>query len=129
MTTIYRTLLRSKIHRAVVTAADLHYAGSLTIDADLLKVSDIREYEWVQVVNVENGARLETYAIAGPAGSGVIQMNGAAARLAMVGDHIIIMAYAQVAEPLPDDWSPRVVHVDDHNHMLKLPAGGGEPCC
>jgi aspartate 1-decarboxylase len=125
----YRTLLRSKIHRAVVTAANIHYHGSLTIDADLLKASCIREYELVQVVDVENGARLETYAIAGPSGSGVIQLNGAAARLAAVGDHLIIMAYAQISEPLPDGWSPIIVHVNEKNQILEVTHNGGEPCC
>jgi aspartate 1-decarboxylase len=126
---MYRTLLRSKIHRATVTAADLHYAGSLTVDSELLAAADLHEYELVQVVNVENGARFETYLIAGSPGSGVIQANGAAARLVAVGDHLIIMAYAQVAEPLPDEWSPRVVIVDERNRPLATEAGGGEPCC
>jgi len=125
----YRTLLRSKIHRAVVTAANIHYQGSLSIDVDLLKASCIREYELVQVVNIENGTRLETYVIAGPPGSGLIQLNGAAARLAAIGDHIIIMAYAQVAEPLPDDWSPIIVHVSEKNQILEVTNNGGEPCC
>jgi aspartate 1-decarboxylase len=111
-----RTFLRAKIHRAVVTSADLHI-GSLTVDADLLKASDINKYELVQVVNVENGARLETYTIAGPAGSGIIKMNGAPARLAAVGDHVIIMSYALVSEPVPEDWSPTVVLVDEANRV------------
>jgi aspartate 1-decarboxylase len=126
---MFRTMLRSKIHRVVVTAADLHYQGSLTIDAALLKASEIREYELIQVVNIENGARLETYAIAGMEGSGVIQMNGAAARLAAVGDHLIIMAYALAPEPLPEDWSPTIVHVDGQNHILEIVKTGSEPCC
>ena len=127
--TMYRTLLRSKIHRAVVTAADLHYQGSLSIDGDLLEASGIREYELVQVVNIENGARLETYTICGPRGSGIIQLNGAAARLAAVGDHVIIMAYAQVEEPLPDEWFPTIVHVDENNHVIEVTHNGGDPCC
>ena len=126
---MYRTLLRSKIHRAVVTAADLNYEGSLTVDAELLAASRIREYEMVQVVNIANGARLETYTIAGPGGSGIIQLNGAAARLAAVGDHVIIMAYVQVPEPLPERWSPTIVHVDDRNAIIKVTNNGGEPCC
>ena len=126
---MYRTLLRSKIHRAVVTAADLNYQGSLTVDAALLTASGIREYEQVHVVNIENGARLETYTIAGPEGSGIIQLNGAAARLAALGDHVIIMAYAQVPEPLPDEWSPTIVHVDAHNQIQEITSNGGEPCC
>ena len=126
---MYRTLLRSKIHRAVVTAADLNYQGSLTVDAELLKASCIREYELVQVVNIANGARLETYTIAGPADSGIIQLNGAAARLAAVGDRVIIMAYAQVPEPLPAEWLPTIVHVDENNAIITVTSNGGEPCC
>lgn len=126
---MYRTLLRSKIHRAVVTAADLNYQGSLTVDAALLKAGGICEYELVHVVNLANGARLETYTIAGPEGSGIIQLNGAAARLAAVGDMVIIMAYSQVPEPLPDRWSPKIVHVDTNNHILKVTRNGDEPCC
>lgn len=126
---MYRTLLRSKIHRAVVTAADLNYQGSLTVDARLLDASGIREYEQVHVVNLANGARLETYTIAGPRDSGIIQLNGAAARLAALGDMIIIMAYAQVPEPLPDEWSPTIVHVDESNRILEVATNGGVPCC
>jgi aspartate 1-decarboxylase len=126
---IYRTLLRAKIHRAVVTAAELHYQGSLTVDRALMEAACLREFELVQVVDVENGARFETYLIAGQAGSGVIQVNGAAARLAAVGDHVIIMAYAQVAEPLPEDWQPAIVLVDEYNHRIIDPVHGGEPCC
>jgi aspartate 1-decarboxylase len=115
--TVFRTFLRAKIHRAVVTAADLHYNGSLTVDQALLDAAGMREYEMVQVVNVENGARFETYLIAGEPGSGVVQVNGAAARLAAVGDHVIVMAYAQVAEPLPEQWDPKIVLVDDRNRI------------
>jgi aspartate 1-decarboxylase len=127
--TVYRTFLRAKIHRAVVTAADLHYQGSLTVDKTLLEASDMREFELVQVVNVENGARFETYLIEGMSGSGVIQVNGAAARLAAVGDHLIIMAYAQLTEPLPTEWNPAVVLVDEQNRILQDPIHGGDPCC
>ena len=123
---MYRTLLRSKIHRAVVTAADLHYEGSLTVDADLLDASGIRAYELVQVVDVENGARLETYAIPGQRGSGTIQVNGAAARLAGVGDHLIIMSYALLPEPLPEGWTPTVTLVDEHNHIRESDYEGGD---
>src|SRR5690348_6838113 len=115
-----RTLLHAKIHRAVVTGADINYEGSLTVAADLLEAAGIREFELVQVVDVENGARLETYTISGPAGSGVIQANGAAARLIQPGDHIIVMAYAQVAEPLPDEWLPNIVLVDEQNHIREV---------
>lgn len=116
----YRTLLGAKIHRAVVTSTDLHYDGSLTVDAALLEASGIREYERVQVADLENGTRHETYVIAGEAGSGVIQANGAAARLVSVGDHLIIMAYCLVADPLPPDWSPTVVLVDGRNHIREI---------
>jgi len=114
---MYRTLLKSKIHRAIVTSADLDYEGSLKVDADLLKAARMREFELVQVADVENGARLETYLIAGPAGSGVVQPNGAAAQLIHPGDHIIIMAFAQVPEPLPEEWTPIIVLVDEQNHI------------
>jgi aspartate 1-decarboxylase len=113
----YRTLLRSKIHRATVTDANLHYEGSITIDAGLMRAAGIVEFELVQIADVENGARLETYVMAGPDGSGVIRMNGAAARLAAVGDHIIIMAYAQVEDPPPPDWQPAIVLVDESNRI------------
>jgi len=115
-----RTLLFAKIHRATVTAANIHYVGSITIDSELLRASGICPYERVQVVDIDNGERLETYVIAGPAGSGAIELNGAAARLVQVGDKIIIMAYAQVAEPLPEGWSPTVVLVDEHNHITEI---------
>jgi aspartate 1-decarboxylase len=113
----YRTLLRSKIHRAVVTSADLDYEGSLTVDAALLESAGMCEYELVQVADVDNGARLETYLIAGPAGSGVVQPNGAAARMLYPGDHIIIMTFAQVSEPLPEKWTPTIVLVDEQNQL------------
>lgn len=116
----FRTLLKSKIHRAVVTGADLHYEGSLTVDADLLAAAGLHEFELVQVVNVENGARLDTYLIAGDPGSGVVQPNGAAARLVYPGDHLIIMAFAQVPEPIPADWQPTIVLVDEHNRVVEI---------
>ncbi len=119
-----RSLLNAKIHRAVVTSADLNYEGSLTVDAQLLESAGIREFELVQVVDVENGARLETYTISGPAGSGVIQANGAAARLLSPGDHVIIMAFAQVSEPLPAEWLPNIVLVDEHNRIREVKRGG-----
>ena len=115
-----RTLLLAKIHRAVVTATHLHYDGSITIDRALLRASGIHPYERVQVVNINNGQRLETYVIPGPEGSGAIELNGAAARSAAVGDRVIIMAYAQVPEPLPEDWSPTVVLVDEHNRIAEV---------
>ena len=115
--TTFRTLLKAKIHRAVVTSAYLDYEGSLTVDSALLEAAGMHAFELVQVADVENGARLETYLLAGPAGSGVIQPNGAAARLLYPGDHIIIMAFAQVEEPLPEKWIPIIVLVDEHNHI------------
>ena len=128
---MYRTFLFAKIHRAVITAANVHYVGSITIDSDLLAASGIRPYERVQVVDVDNGERLETYAIAGPAGSGAIELNGAAARLVQVGDRVIIMAYAQVAEPLPATWSPTVLIMDEHNKIAEIrrAENAGEMCC
>ena len=108
-----RTFLFAKIHRATVTAANVPYVGSITIDSELLAASGIRPYERVQVVDVDNGERLETYAISGPAGSGAIELNGAAARLVQVGDKAIIMAYALVEEPPSDDWAPTVLIMDD----------------
>ena len=117
---MYRTLLRSKIHRAVVTGADVNYEGSLTVDSTLLEAAGMLEFELVQVVDVENGVRLETYLIAGEPGSGVIQPNGAAARLLHPGDHIIIMNYVQVPEPLPEKWLPTIVVVNEHNHIQEI---------
>jgi len=117
---ITRTLLKSKIHRATVTDADLHYVGSITIDEDLLKASDILPYEKVQVVDIDNGNRLETYAIPGPAGQGDICLNGAAARLVSPGDKVIIMSYVDVTEPVPQPWEPIVIHVDRNNRMVSL---------
>lgn len=128
---MYRTFLFAKIHRATVTAANVHYVGSITIDCDLLQASGIRPYERVQVVDVDNGNRLETYVIAGPAGGGAIELNGAAARLVAVGDKVIIMAYAQVAEPLPDNWSPTVLIMGEGNQIAEIRhvENPGEMCC
>jgi aspartate 1-decarboxylase len=112
-----RTMLKSKIHRATVTDCDLHYVGSITIDPDLLDAADIREFEQVAVVDVDNGARFETYTIAGERGSGDMKVNGAAARLVHRGDTIIVISYGGYD---PDDlerYSPRVVHVDAHNEI------------
>ena len=115
-----RTLLRSKIHRAVVTSADVNYEGSLTVDSALLEAAGMHAFELVQVVDIENGARLETYLIAGQPGSGIIQPNGAAARLLFPGDHIIIMNYVQVPEPLPEKWLPTIVLVNEQNHIQEI---------
>ena len=120
---MYRTLLKSKIHRAVVTGADVNYEGSLTVDSTLLEAAGMREFELVQVADVENGERLETYLMAGPAGSGIIQGNGAAARLIHPGDHIIIMVFTQVPEPLPEKWTPTIVLVDKKNRVREIRSG------
>jgi len=118
-----RTLLNGKIHRARITAADVHYVGSITIDRELTEAAGILEYERVQVVDVDNGARLETYVIAGTAGSGTVQLNGAAAHLMDIGDRVIIMSYAQLEDQEARSWQPRVVLVDDQNHIVEVRRG------
>ena len=110
-----RTMCKSKIHRATITDADLNYEGSITIDPDLLDAADIREYEQVQVVNVNNGARFETYAINGRRGSGDIVVNGAAARLVQAGDLAIIMSFASYDEAELAAFKPRVIFVGPDN--------------
>lgn len=120
---MYRTMLGSKIHRAVVTGADVHYIGSISIDRELLQVADILPHERVQVVDVDNGARLETYVIPAPPGSGEIQLNGAAARLVAVGDRVIIMRYVQLEEAEARDWQPTVVLVGETNEVLEVRQG------
>jgi aspartate 1-decarboxylase len=114
---MFRHLMKSKIHRATVTEADLHYVGSITIDRDLMDAADLMPNERVQVVNNNNGARLETYVIEGPRGSGVICMNGAAARLVHPGDVVIIIAYAMMDEAEARAHRPRVVLVDASNRL------------
>ena len=113
------TLLKAKIHRAVVTQADLDYVGSITIDANLLDESGIMEYEKVEIADIDNGNRFETYTIAGEAGSGVICLNGAAARLVNIGDKIIIMAYAQLTPDEARDHKPTVLFVDEDNRIVR----------
>jgi aspartate 1-decarboxylase len=113
-----RTMLKSKIHRATVTGSDLHYVGSITIDQELLDAADIREHEQVHVVDVDNGARFETYTISGERGSGEICINGAAARLVHTGDTIIVISYAEYAEEELDSYMPRVVHVNRENQIV-----------
>lgn len=114
------TMLKSKIHRATVTQAELGYIGSVTIDEELLDAAGIIEYERVEIADIDNGERFATYAIAGPKGSGVVCLNGAAARCAGVGDKIIIMAYAQL-EPVDARLSrPKVVFVDEGNHIGRI---------
>ena len=114
-----RTMCKSKIHRGVLTGADLHYEGSLTVDRDLMDAADMREFEKVQVVNVNNGARLETYLIAGERGSGTLQLNGAAARLGAAGDHVIIISYADYEDAELDHYAPKLVFVDERNRIAK----------
>ncbi|MFQ4148684.1 aspartate 1-decarboxylase [Arthrobacter sp. LAPM80] len=115
-----RTMFKSKIHRATVTHADLHYVGSVTVDADLLDAADILPGELVAIVDITNGARLETYTIAGERGSGVIGINGAAAHLVGVGDLVILMTYAQMTTAEALDFVPSVVHVDADNRIVHL---------
>ncbi len=121
-----RTLMIGKIHRATVTQADLHYVGSLTIDANLMKAANIVEGEQVQVVDITNGARLETYAITGEPGSGVIGVNGAAAHLVRPGD-LVIITYGRFDENEVDGHRPRVVHVDADNRQVYLGDDPAEP--
>ena len=113
------TMMHGKIHRATVTEANLNYVGSITIDEDLLDAAGIQPGEKVQIVNNNNGARLETYTIPGKRGSGVICLNGAAARCALEGDIVIIIAYAQMDEKEAKDLEPKVVLVDKRNHIVK----------
>ncbi|HVF77571.1 MAG TPA: aspartate 1-decarboxylase [Solirubrobacteraceae bacterium] len=113
-----RTMLKSKIHRATVTDCDLHYVGSITIDTDLLEAADILEHEQVHVVDVDNGARFETYTLAGERGSGTIQVNGAAARLVHRGDTIIVISYAQYDRDELRTHEPVVVHVQDGTNAV-----------
>lgn len=127
-----RTMMTSKIHRATVTGADLHYVGSVTIDADLLAAADLLEGEKVTIVDIDNGARLDTYVIAGAAGSGVVGINGAAAHLVHPGDLVIIIAYGVFDETEIASYAPHVVFVDENNRIIHAgddaahaPAGSG----
>ena len=119
-----RTMLTSKIHRATVTQADLHYVGSVTVDQDLLDAADLLAGEKVAIVDVTNGARLETYVIPGPRGSGVIGINGAAARLVHVGDLVILIAYGVMDDAEARTRQPQVVFVDSENRVVGT---GGDP--
>ncbi len=116
-----RHLMKSKIHRATITSADLHYEGSLTVDEDLLDAADLLRYEEVQVVNVNNGARFSTYVIPGPRGSGVLQLNGAAARLGQPGDLVILISYGVFSTEEAARHVPRVVFVDQRNRIARPP--------
>jgi aspartate 1-decarboxylase len=115
-----RTMLKSKIHRCRITDSDLHYVGSITVDADLLDAADILEHEQVHVVDVDNGARFETYTIAGARGSGEIKVNGAAARLVHTGDTIIVISYAGYDERDIETYEPKVVHVNADNEIVTV---------
>jgi aspartate 1-decarboxylase len=117
---MHRTMLKSKIHRATVTDADLHYVGSITVDPELLEAADILEHEQVAVVDVNNGARFETYTIAGERGSGEMKVNGAAARLVHHGDTIIVISYAQYSREELEHYVPTVVHVDQQNRIVTV---------
>ena len=117
---MHRTMLKSKIHRATVTDADLHYVGSITVDPELLEAADILEHEQVAIVDVNNGARFETYTIAGERGSGEMKVNGAAARLVHHGDTIIVISYAQYDRLELERYEPTVVHVDAHNQIVTV---------
>lgn len=114
-----REMFKSKIHRATVTMAELYYEGSITVDTDLLKAADILPYEKVQIVNVNNGQRFETYTLEGEAGSGVICLNGPAARLGAVGDEIIIITYTHLQDEEAKSFKPKVILVDKKNKVSK----------
>jgi aspartate 1-decarboxylase len=122
-----RTMHKSKIHRATVTQADLHYVGSVTIDGALLEAADLLPGELVHIVDVTNGARLETYVIEGERGSGVVGINGAAAHLVHPGDVVIIISYAQMTDAEARELRPRVVHVDRDNRIVELGSDASAP--
>lgn len=121
-----RTMLKSKIHRATITGSDLNYVGSITIDPALLKAADILPHEQVHVVDVDNGARFVTYTLEGERGTGVIQVNGAAARLVHTGDTIIVISYADYDESDLEHYEPTVVHVDRANAIVRIDDAVGE---
>lgn len=125
MSTRMRTMMTSKIHRATVTQADLHYVGSITIDEDLLDAADLLPGERVDVVDVANGARLSTYVIPGPRGEGQISINGAAAHLISPGDLVIIIAYSQMSDDEARSYEPHVVFVDEHNRVVEQGSDAG----
>ena len=115
-----RTVCKSKLHGATVTEANIHYTGSLTLDAHLMKAADLSPYEQVHVVDVTNGARIVTYCIEGPAGSGTVCVNGAAARLMTAGDTVIVISYAQVTPAELEEVAPRIVLLDEHNRVREV---------
>lgn len=122
-----RIMMKSKIHRATVTKADLHYVGSVTLDVALMEAADLLEGEQVAIVDITNGARIETYVIGGPRGSGVIGINGAAAHLVHPDDLVIIMSYGMFSEAEARALKPTVVHVDQENRVLKIGNDAAEP--
>jgi aspartate 1-decarboxylase len=124
---MFRTMMKSKIHRATVTQADLHYVGSVTVDEDLMDASDLLPNEQVDIVDITNGARLTTYVIPGERGTGVIGINGAAARLVQPGDLVILISYAMVDDVDVKAFEPRVVHVDEANRVVALGSDPAEP--
>jgi len=124
---VMRIMMKSKIHRATVTQADLHYVGSVTFDAALMEAADLLEGEQVAIVDITNGARIETYVIPGPRGRGVIGINGAAAHLVHPGDLVIIMSYAVVTDEEARAMKPHVVHVDEQNRVVKIGNDPAEP--
>ena len=121
-----RTMLKSKIHRATLTGSDLNYVGSITIDADLLDAADMLEHELVHVLDIDNGARFETYTIAGTRGTGEVKVNGAAARLVHTGDKVIVVSYASYDEAELAGYEPVVVHVDAENAIVTVDSAVAE---
>jgi aspartate 1-decarboxylase len=119
-------MLKSKIHRATVTGSDLHYVGSITVDADLLEAADILEHELVHVLDIDNGARFETYTIAGAHGSGEIKINGAAARLVHTGDTVIVVSYGEYEKEELEMYEPVVVHVNKDNEIITVDSAVAE---
>jgi aspartate 1-decarboxylase len=124
---VMRIMMKSKIHRATVTQADLDYVGSVTLDAELMEAADLLDGEQVAIVDITNGARIETYVIPGEPGSGVIGINGAAAHLVHPGDLVIIMSYAVLDDAEARALKPTVVHVDEKNRIVKLGTDAAEP--
>lgn len=118
-----RTMMKSKIHRASVTDANLNYVGSITLDRDLMEAADLLEFEQVHIVDIDNGARFETYVIEGPRGTGTVCLNGAAARLVQPGDKVIVISYAVMDETELEGHTPRIVLVDDKNVPVTSPVG------
>ena len=124
---VMRTMMKSKIHRATVTQADLNYVGSVTLDAVLMEAADLIEGEQVAIVDITNGARVETYVIQGPRGSGIVGINGAAARLIHEGDLVIIISYGLFDDAAARSLKPSIVHVDSQNRVMKIGNDAAEP--